>query len=81
MLPAAKLNKIFESPKEKGKFLLEGPIFQRRGLLPNNLPLSKNNPPLIFNNLPLSFNTRALLSDKRNLSGKMFVGCRSRLYI
>ena len=56
MLPAAKLNKIFESPKEKGKFLLEGPIFQRRGLLPNNLPLSKNNQALIFNNLPLLLN-------------------------
>ena len=52
---------------------MEALIFNNQGLFCNNLPLSKNNPPLIFNNLPLSFYTRALLGDKRNLSGKMFV--------
>ena len=40
-----------------------------------------NNPRLLRNNPALFENKRALLDDKRNLSGKMFVGCWSRLYI
>jgi hypothetical protein len=47
----------------------------------SNLPLSENKGALIFNNQPLSLNKERLLNDKRNLSGKMFVGCRSRPYI
>jgi hypothetical protein len=59
--------KIFSAVEKRLDFCLEAQFF-------NNIGLSRNKAALIENK-------RSLLSDKRTSSGKMFVCCRSRLYI